>query len=74
MKTTLKVVIWALYICALPVLVVFSIGMLTWSLIGTYKDWGKVTFTDVKDCVKALFEGYKEGHKYNMLAVEHIDD
>lgn len=73
MKTTLKITIWAIYICALPVLVVFSIGMLLYSIFGLYRDCGEVSWADIKDLIKALFDGYKEGHAFNMLAVENYD-
>ena len=69
MKTIHKLAVYLLYVVSLPVTVVFTTVMLVWAIVGNLRVFGKA---DVWMSVKALFEGYAEGHKMNMKAIDEL--
>ena len=71
MKNMLKVYLWSMYILCAPLIVLWSIFLITWTCIRNKIDFGEFA---VKDMVKAYLEGMKEGHQMNMCNIELIAD
>ena len=69
MKTIHKLAVYLLYVVSLPVVVIFTAVMLILAIVGNLRMFGKA---DVVMSIKALFEGYAEGHKMNMKAIDEL--
>ena len=70
-KTCMKIVIWLMYICSIPVLLPFTIVVLIGGMIANKRDFGEF---DMKWCIAAYTEGLVEGHRFNMARVDELYD
>ena len=70
-KTLMKAFIWAMYIVCLPLLVLFTLVVWIGASISSKRSYGEFDFMFN---IKALFDGYHMGHKYNMANVDAIFD
>ena len=80
MTTLRKVYIWTSYIIALPLCALLVVVLLMFNAVsiakleiehhGSFKEF----IDETKSCVQAMFDGFKRGHRNNMLICKYGKD
>ena len=71
-RLLLMTYIYILYVVAAPFLMLMGIVTVGIMAVNNLRDFDKLYFKEVmKDCVVAITDGCKQGHKINMITIEN---